>query len=142
MGTEGIAVVPGIGRVIEPSNTFGGAALGFEHMGNRVDGPQVVGIPLHGFAANRFGANVVASLFEREGVHTQDTCISRDGRIPGRKHACGDSSQRLGAAGPERQIMVQFERNDVQRVFGEDHFPGAGRSDDVAVDPCLHRLDM
>ena len=87
VATKWVAVIPRVGWVIEPRNTFSRAALGFEHMGYRVDCPQLVGVSFNSLSTNRLGPEVVARFFKRERMHPQQACVPRQRVVPCRKDA-------------------------------------------------------
>ena len=62
MAFEGIAVLPGVCRVIQPLHTLAQAALHLEDVGDRVDRPEVVRVGFDGPTPEFLGPRVLAAF--------------------------------------------------------------------------------
>jgi len=97
-----------------------------------MDRPQVVRVSFDRLASPRFGLHMVAGFFERKGMHAQHAGIARGCVIPRGENARRSGPKRLGSPGPEGQVVMQLECNDVERMISQDQLPCVGRAKDVA----------
>ena len=132
MALKRIAIGPLLDRPINQGNPFVQAALHLHHVGDRVDRPQVIRVQGNGPAAKGFGLRIIATFFERKGQHAEDEAVTGDRLVPQVEHAGDGIANDITPTGPERRMVVHFERQQVVRMVGQDGLPGCTSPFEIA----------
>jgi hypothetical protein len=142
MALERIAVVPKVERLGKPFLAFLVPPLHLEHVGHRVERPEIICAGLDSPPAIMLGEGVFAVLLIAERQHAADIAIARHVLLPAWQHRSRYRTQRAALSHPKAVEVMQAQRQQVVRIFKQDTFPTDVGADQVAVDPATQGLDV
>jgi hypothetical protein len=130
-----VVVVKESRSIAEEFDALLGTLLHLAHMGEAMQGPQILRLQGKRRARTTLGHCIVANLFHRKGMGRKKMPITRGLGTP----MASDFGAHFGlmslVTGPEKRTSVLTQGQQVQRPLDEDLFPGRRASGKILRDP-------